>query len=77
MPSQELLDLRAKITELTDDVLDAIAQGEERDKSEVVREVLHSWALLKQVSIERTAASLKRRLKARESAGTAEGLQRE
>lgn len=39
-----LVDLRAKITAETDAVLEAIHRSTGRDKSEVVRDVLHQWA---------------------------------
>lgn len=42
--SIELIDLRAKITELTDVVLDVQHNLTGKDRSEIVRDVLHEWA---------------------------------
>lgn len=42
--SIDLIDLRAKITELTDVVLDVQHNLTGKDRSEIVREVLHEWA---------------------------------
>lgn len=42
--SLPLKDLRVKITAETDCWLDAVARVSNRDKSEVVRELLHKWA---------------------------------
>lgn len=42
--SIELIDLRAKITELTDVVLDVQHKMTGKDRSEIVREVLDEWA---------------------------------
>lgn len=41
----ELRDLRAKVTVETDAVLDSQAKSSGKDRSEIVREVLHAWAL--------------------------------
>lgn len=68
--SPELRDLRAKITVETDAVLDAIAKAEGRDRSEIVREVLHAWAVSQIDAIPEKARLLQQRLKA-------EGLLRE
>ena len=43
--AEELRDLRAKITVQTDAVLDAISRVRGVDRSEIVREVLHKFAL--------------------------------
>lgn len=39
-----LIDFRGKITHETDAVLEAMHQATGRDRSEIVREVLHQWA---------------------------------
>ena len=43
--SLPLIDLRAKVTPEADAVLEAIQRSTGKDKSEVVRDVLHSWAM--------------------------------
>lgn len=43
--SLPLIDLRAKITAESDAVLEAVQCATGRDKSEVVRDVLHKWAV--------------------------------
>lgn len=43
--SEELRDLRAKITVQTDAVLDTLSKVRGVDRSEIVREVLHKFAL--------------------------------
>lgn len=41
----DLIDVRCKVTTETNQVLDALARAGELDKSEVIRTVLHEWAL--------------------------------
>jgi hypothetical protein len=41
----ELIDLRAKITERANQVLDAHALAKNLDKSEIVRSILDEWAV--------------------------------
>ena len=41
----ELVDVRCKVTEETNQVLEAKARARNLDKSEVIRAVLHEWAL--------------------------------
>lgn len=43
--SDPLADFRGKITSETAAVLEAMNRASGRDKSEIVREVLHAWAL--------------------------------
>lgn len=43
--SLPIIDLRAKVTPEADAVLEAIQRSTGKDKSEVVRDVLHSWAM--------------------------------
>ena len=45
--STELKDFRGKITAETDLALNAEAIAFDRDKSEILREVMHAWALKK------------------------------
>lgn len=42
--SLPLVDFRGKITHETDAVLEAMHQATGRDRSEIVRDVLHQWA---------------------------------
>lgn len=42
--SLELADARIKITQETDAVLEAMHRATGRDRSEIAREVLHTWA---------------------------------
>lgn len=48
--ADELRDLRAKISVQTDAALDAHSNVSGRDRSEIVRDILHKWAL-EQVAI--------------------------
>lgn len=43
--SLPLIDLRAKVTAEADAVLEAVQRSTGKDKSEVVRDVLHRWAM--------------------------------
>jgi glycine cleavage system regulatory protein len=68
MPN-ELRDLRAKITVETDAALDVISRVTGKDRSEIVRDILHRWSL-EQVSI---STLLQQRLKAEGLTGASEG----
>lgn len=56
----ELKDFRGKITAETDATLEALNRVTGRDKSEIVREILHKWAL-EQIDV---ASVLRERLSA-------------
>ncbi len=67
--SIELRDLRAKITVEADAALDAVSRVTGRDRSELVRDIVHRWAL-EQVSI---STLLQARLKAEGITAAGEG----
>lgn len=56
----ELRDLRAKITVEADSALDVVSRVTGKDRSEIVRDIIHKWAL-EQVAI---STLLQARLKA-------------
>lgn len=43
--AEELVDFRGRITPLTDVYLEAECRATGREKSEVVREILHGWGM--------------------------------
>lgn len=65
----DLRDLRAKISVEADAALDAASRASGKDRSEIVRDVLHQWALAK---IDE-ATVLLRRLEVEGIAGTGSG----
>ncbi len=67
--AQELRDLRAKVSVETDCALDAVSRVSGMDRSEIVRDVMHRWALQK---IEE-ASVLTRRLRAEGVTAASEG----
>jgi hypothetical protein len=65
----ELRDLRAKITVESDAALDVVSRVTGKDRSEIVRDIIHRWAL-EQVSI---STLLGQRLKAEGVQAAGEG----
>lgn len=67
---EKLIDARAKITPLSHAVIEAHHRADGRDHSEIIREVLHDWALR-----EASKASLVFELAAREGfSGASQGF---
>jgi 23S rRNA maturation mini-RNase III len=58
--SQPLQDLRAKVTIETDCALESYARAHLLDKSEVVRDILHQWAVRQIHAANMLQASLRR-----------------
>lgn len=74
--SEALKDFRGKVTPETDAVLEALNRATGRDKSEIAREVLHSWATEQLEAARlmvRFAACEGRRRESRGAAGEDEG----
>lgn len=67
--SLPLIDLRAKVTPESDAVLEAVQRATGKDKSEIVRDVLHKWA----VNEIRAATVLHQILKREGLSGASEG----
>lgn len=67
--SADLRDLRAKITVESDAALDVVSRVTGKDRSEIVRDIIHRWAL-EQVSISTLLAA---RLKAEGMPAAGEG----
>lgn len=67
--SAELRDFRGKITVESDLVLDSEARAFRRDKTDIVRQILHEWALKKIMA----ANVLKRRMQAEGITGGSSG----
>lgn len=66
--SAELRDFRGKITVETELALEAMSRAFKRDKSDIAREVLHTWALRKIME-----ANVMARLLQNEGIGGADG----
>lgn len=56
----ELKDFRGKLTVETDAVLEAMNRRTGKDKSEIVRDIMHSWAM-EQIDVARLADDILRR----------------
>lgn len=67
--AEELRDLRAKISVESDAILDAVSRVTGRDRSEIVRDVLHKWAV-EQIEL---ATVIRQRLKAEGITAAPEG----
>lgn len=67
---EPLYDLRAKVTPETMCALAAVARSQDADKSEIVRDILHKWAM-RQIH---GATVLARCLRAKGLAAAAEGI---
>lgn len=65
----DLRDLRAKVTVEADAALDAASRASGKDRSEIVRDVLHEWALSEIAK----ATVLLRRLEVEGIGGTGSG----
>jgi hypothetical protein len=69
--SIELKDFRGKITIETDCALESESQSSGKERQEIVREILHDWAIQRIKS----ASVLHRRLRAEGLPGIAEGIE--
>jgi hypothetical protein len=70
--SLELKDFRGKITVEADSMLEAINRCTGKDKSEIVRDILHKWAM-EQINVARVADQLLRREGAAGITGDSQG----